>query len=273
MSVLITGGSGFLARGLVEALKCRDDRICLYSRGEHAQALMRDEIDDPKGQLRWMIGDVRDLERLKWAMRGIETVIHTAALKRIEVGAYAPTEMVQTNILGTMNVIDAAASSEVKKVVGISSDKAWKPVSPYGLSKAMGECLLLAGDVERRGPRYRVVRYGNVAGSTGSVIPKWRAILKTTDTVPVTDPNCTRFWMFRDEAVRFVLADEGWGKVSVPILPAFSLGDLAEAMGAKMRVVGLPNHEKLHEGMEDDNTSDLAKRLTVDELRERLQYV
>jgi UDP-N-acetylglucosamine 4,6-dehydratase/5-epimerase len=180
---------------------------------------------------------------------------------------------VQTNILGTMNVIDAAAANGVTKVIGVSSDKAWHPVSPYGLSKAMAECLLLAGDVERRGPRYRVVRYGNVAGSTGSVIPKWREILKTSDTVPVTLPECTRFWMSRDAAVSFVLQDARWGKVSVPALSAFTLGDLAKAMGAKMNIIGLPEYEKLHEGMADGVTSDRVARLTVSELRKRLEYV
>jgi len=278
VSILITGGSGFLGQGLVRELLARPspNRICIYSRGEYAQAQMRDEIADPADRLRWMIGDVRDLSRLRWAMAKVDTVIHAAALKRIEVGQYAPTEMKKTNVDGTENVIDAAAYCGVKKVVGVSSDKAWRPVSPYGLSKAMGEALFFAGDTERRGPRYAVCRYGNVAGSTGSVIPKWRKILETSDTVPVTSPSCTRFWMTRDEAVRLVLDTvetmEG-GELVIPNLPAYELGDLAEAMGAKMKIVGLPSHEKTHEGMADGNTSDVVRRMSVDELREALEHV
>lgn len=278
---LITGGSGFLGRGLVRELLARssEDNIRVYSRGEHTQADMRHKIADPHSQLRWVIGDVRDLGRMRWAMRDIDVVIHAAALKRIEVGAYAPSEMVLTNIVGTMTVIDAAASCGVKKVVGVSSDKAWRPVSPYGLSKAMGEALLLAGNVERPGPIYAVCRYGNVAGSTGSVIPRWREVLKTSDTVDVTDPACTRFWMFRDQAVELVLDAVHWmtgnhaREMHIPDLKAFQLGDLAAAMGAKMNVIGLPPHEKKHEGMSDDLRSDCVELLTVEELREALQYV
>lgn len=280
-SWLITGGSGFLGQALVRELLDHTtvERICIFSRGEHRQAMMRRTTPDPNERLRWMIGDVRDEPRLRWAMRRVDVVIHTAALKRIEVGAYAPSEMVQTNIIGTMNVISAAAACGVEKVVGVSSDKAWHPVSPYGLSKAMGEALLLSGNVERVGPIYAVCRYGNVAGSTGSVIPKWREILKTSDTVPVTSPSCTRFWMHRDEAVTLVLdtvevmAHDSPRKLHTPSLPAYELGDLAVAMGAKMNVVGLPEHEKLHEGMCDELTSDTAGRLTVEELRERLKNV
>ena len=278
---LITGGSGFLGRGLVDRLLTRPnlDRIYVYSRGEHAQATMREKLYDPHEQVRWMIGDVRDLARLRWAMRGVDVVIHAAALKRIEVGAYAPSEMVQTNILGTMNVIDAAAACGVEKVVGVSSDKAWRPVSPYGLSKAMGEALMLAGSVERPGPIFAVCRYGNVAGSTGSVIPRWREILKTSDTVPVTAPSCTRFWMTREQAVNLVLdtvdnmIGVGARELHIPSLPAFQLSDLVEAMGAKMKIVGLPLHEKSHEGMSDELRSDTVRLMTVEELKEALHYV
>lgn len=283
-SWLITGGSGTLGRALACKLLTRADatRVCIYSRGEHVQAKMRDEIADPHERLRWMIGDVRDVNRLKWAMHGIDVVIHAAALKRIEVGAYAPTEMVQTNVLGTMNVIDAAASRGVWKVVGVSSDKAWRPVSPYGLSKAMSERLLLAGNIERRGPIYAVCRYGNVSGSMGSVIPKWREILKKSKTksVPVTDPSCTRFWMRLEEAVTLVLNTVDVMKTGserqlhIPSLPAYQLGDLAKAMGAKqIDITGLPEWEKIHEGMADDVTSDKARRMSVEELRKELENV
>ncbi len=276
-SYLITGGSGFLGRGLVRTLLGREaSRICIYSRGEFQQSQARTKIYDPINRCRWMIGDVRDDDRLKWAMRGVDVVIHAAALKRIEVGAYAPSEMVLTNVLGTMNVINAAATNKVDRVVYVGTDKAWHPVSPYGHTKATAEALILAAAVERVGPKYAACRYGNVAGSTGSVIPTWREILKKGKTVPVTDPNATRFWMTRDEAVDLVLdtAEQmKGGELNIPNLPAYRLGDLAEAMGAEMRIIGLPKHEKLHEGMCDGNTSDLAPRLSVADLKQRLLHV
>jgi UDP-N-acetylglucosamine 4,6-dehydratase len=230
-----------------------------------------------------MIGDVRDLERLKWAMREVNVVIHAAALKRIEVGAYAPSEMVRTNVMGTMNVIEAAAYCNVGKVVGISSDKAWQPVSPYGQSKALAEKLLLAASVERRGPKYSVVRYGNVAGSTGSIIPRWRALIASgASSVPVTAPSCTRFFMTVDEAVALIeKAIEGMtgmytkgGALLIPEnLRAFQLVDLATAMGVSMNILGLPRWEKQHEGLKDGVTSDVVRKMTIRELREALENV
>lgn len=274
-SVLITGGSGFLGRALTRKLLSTADRICIYSRGEYMQSMAQDSIPDPDGKIRWMIGDIRDLQRLRWAMRDVDIVIHAAALKRIEVGAYAPSEMVQTNVVGTMNVIDAAAYCGVSKVVGISSDKAWQPISPYGQTKALAECLLLSGDTERHGPRYAVVRYGNVAGSTGSVIPRWREILRISDTVPVTDPEATRFWMTVEEAADLVLEtakDMTGGERMIPVeLPAYRLGDLAKALNAKMNIIGLPEHEKKHESMSDGVSSDTARRMSIAELREALR--
>ena len=179
-------------------------------------------------------------------------------------------------VLGTMNVIDAAAYCGVLRVVGISSDKAWHPVSPYGLSKALAESLLLSASTERLGPKYGVIRYGNVAGSTGSVIPTWRDVLRTSNTVTVTDPDCTRFWMTVSEAARLVtetLETMVGGELVIPELPAYRLGDLAAAMGADMHIIGLPSHEKKHEGMADGNLSVQARRMSMCELRESLKYV
>jgi UDP-N-acetylglucosamine 4,6-dehydratase len=250
----------------------KNDRICIYSRDEYKQAMMAEEFNDDR--LRFFIGDVRDKERLTRAMRGVETVVHAAALKRIEVGHYNPCEMVKTNVLGTMNVIEASQDARsVRKVVYLSSDKAYQPVSAYGHSKALGEALILAANdqVGPDGPVYTVTRYGNVAGSTGSVIPRWRA---ATGRVKVTDPECTRFWMFMDEAVDLVLHSITSGvRLSVPTLPAYRLGDLAEAMGIEYDVIGLPMHEKIHEGMQAANTSDVARRMPVSEIREALRRV
>ena len=272
MSILITGGTGSFGRAFTKTLLDGGyERICIYSRGEHAQADMRESLnDDPR--LRFFIGDVRDRDRLRRAMEGVKVVVHAAALKRIEVGHYNPVEMVKTNVLGAVNVIEAAQDARVNKVVALSSDKAYKPVSPYGYSKAMAESLFLEANNTGR-TLFSVTRYGNVAGSAGSVIPRWREILKTTDTVPVTDPDCTRFWMRMEEAIDLVMktADhvEG-GELAIPELPAYRLGDLAEAMDAKMNVIGLNGFEKKHEGMRDGLTSDIARKMSVEELREGL---
>jgi UDP-N-acetylglucosamine 4,6-dehydratase len=199
-------------------------------------------------------------------------------LKRIEVGAYNPEEMVKTNIGGAMNVIEAARMSrQPVRVVALSTDKAYQPISAYGQSKALAESLFLAAnETSRPVARFAVCRFGNVAGSTGSVIPKWRELARQGKPLPVTDPDCTRFWMSLDAAVAFVLdtaATMRGGELAIPALPAYRVGDLAEALGGALDVRGLNGFEKLHEGMSDGNTSDVAPRLSVDELRELLARV
>ena len=271
--MLITGGTGAFGRAFVRRMIDNGHRrICVYSRDEYKQAQMREELG--ADQVRYFIGDVRDKERLRRAMRGCSTVVHAAALKRIEVGYYNPCEMVKTNVLGTMNVIEAAQDAGVKKVIYLSSDKAYQPISAYGQSKALGESLILAANnqVGQGGPWFGVTRYGNVAGSTGSVIPRWRAAKGKL--VQITDPGCTRFWMFMDEAVDLVLQSISQSiQLNIPNLPAFRLGDLAEAMELEYEIIGLPAHEKLHEGMADGNTSDVARRMTIDEIRKALRRV
>lgn len=276
-SVLITGGSGSFGRAMAKhILKMEDgpERIAIYSRGEHAQAEMASELEalDTDKRLRFFIGDVRDKDRLKRAFHEIEVVIHAAALKRIEVGAYNPTELVKTNIGGAINVIEAAHDAGVEKVVALSTDKAWQPISPYGQSKALAESLFL--NAYRGGPIFAVTRYGNVWKSRGSVVPKWQSLLdQGCRSVPVSDPDCTRFFMEMSEAIDFVLETiremEG-GELRIPTLPAYRLADLATAMGANMDVTGLPSWEKRHEGMCDGNTSDVAPRMTIRELQESL---
>lgn len=288
ISVLITGGSGAFGTACVRYLlttplyqkygTVSPDRIVVFSRSEHRQAEMARELAplDPRGRLRFFIGDVRDRDRLRRAMEDVAVVIHAAALKRIEVGAYNPLEVKKTNIDGAANVIEAATDARVSKVVLLSSDKAFQPISPYGASKAFAESLFLAANNSHGnlGPDFSVVRYGNVWNSTGSVVPTWRRILGMGDTVPVTDPGCTRFFMTMDEAIDLVLKTaeaEGGGETAIPTLPAYRLGDLAEAMGAKIQVTGLPPWEKLHESMAEGNSSDKARRMSVAELRAVLQ--
>lgn len=276
--VLVTGGTGFLAKGLVrQLLDAGCPRVCIFSRGEFAQARMRREFrDDPR--LRWFIGDVRDRDRLERAMERVGAVIHAAALKRIEVGAYCPEEMIETNVRGSQNVIWAARKAGVEKVLLVSSDKAFEPVSPYGLSKAMAEYLFsTANDMSPYGTRYATVRYGNVWLSTGSIVPTWREMLAAgAEQVPVTDPDCSRFFMRLDEAVDLVLGTlkvMRGGEVEVPDLPAYRVGDLATAMGARMDIRGLPDHEKKHEAMRPGLSSDRARRMSVDELKVALTDV
>ena len=271
MNVLITGGTGFLGRHLVRALLERGaQRVCCYSRGEHAQAAMREEFNDDQ-RLRWLIGDVRDKDRLRRAMDGVQTVIHAAALKRIEVGAYCPDEMIRTNVDGASNVVDVAWEAGVESAVMVSTDKAYRPVSPYGLSKALAESLFLAANemFGAHGPNYSVVRFGNIWGSTGSVVPRWRALIAAgAKVVPVTDPDCTRFFQRIDEAVDLILSAVHTRALHIPDwLPAYRLGDLADAMGVEMDVQGLPAWEKKSEGLRDGLTSDAARRMTLAELQ------
>ena len=281
-SVLITGGSGAFGTACVKRLlygggHILTRRIVVFSRSEHRQADMARELLSPETnqRLRFFIGDVRDRDRLRRAMEGIEVVIHAAALKRIEVGAYNPLEVKKTNIDGAANVIEAATDAGVSKVVALSSDKAFHPVSPYGTSKAFAESLFIAANNTRgnHGPIFAVCRYGNVWNSTGSVVPTWRKILLSSKCVPVTDPDCTRFFMTMDEAVSLVLdtaATMKGGEIAIPALPAYRLGDLAEAMGAEMDVRGLPAFEKRHESMGAGTSSEHARRMSIDELREAL---
>jgi FlaA1/EpsC-like NDP-sugar epimerase len=263
-SVLITGGTGYFGHHAVKRLIDMEiPRICIYSRDEAKQAAMKRKFDYPG--MRFFIGDCRDVDRLRRAMHDVELVLHAAALKRIDVGFYDPSEVVKTNVLGSQNVVDAALDTGSKAIL-LSSDKAESPVSAYGYSKALAESLFLAG-----GDQFSVCRYGNVSGSTGSVIPVWRSM---GDVVPVTDPDCTRFWMYPSEAVDLVLdtAKTMPREIAIPELPAYRLGDLAEAMGKKMEIRGLPDFEKKHESMIAGETSEMARRMSVDEIREALSH-
>ena len=274
-SILVTGGTGTFGRAFVDHLlrKTNIDRICIYSRGEHAQAALHDQFGGDS-RLRLMVGDVRDVDRLKRACRGIDTIIHAAALKRIETGAYNPDEMVKTNVLGTMNVVEAALANGVKRVVSLSSDKAYQPISPYGQSKALGESLILAGNSMhgQRGPKFAAVRYGNIWMAQGSVVPKWiAAIARGEDVIRVTDMACTRFFMTVEQAVQLVWSTIGHTGLVIPdTLPSYQLSALVAAMykvyGMDWIETGLPAYEKLHESMRDGLCSQDARSMTIDEL-------
>jgi len=282
MNILVTGATGSFGTAFVTYLLHQGaaDRIVVYSRSEYRQFQMAQELApiDRRQTLRFLIGDVRDRDRLRRAMNGIDVVVHAAALKRIEVGFYNPVEMVKTNVDGAINIIEAAQDAGVKKVVGLSSDKAYQPISPYGTSKAMAESLFTAANniTGWGGTRFSICRYGNVWNSTGSVVPVWRSMIAGgAIEVPVTDPDCTRFFMRMQRAIDLVLNTiqtmQG-GEIAIPTLPAYRLGDLAEAMNVQTTVIGLPKFEKLHESMNDGNSSDKARRMTVKELRKELQH-
>lgn len=280
-SILLTGATGSFGTAFTKRLLKDNlsERICLYSRGEHAQAVMREELgDDPR--LRFFIGDIRDAQRLKRAMQGCDVVVHAAALKRIDTARANPVELCRTNVDGSINVVEAAQDADVAKVVGLSTDKACSPVwGGYGASKALMECLFLAANntVAAGGPRYAVTRYGNVFNSASSIVPTWRRLIEAgAKAVPVTDPDCTRFYMSISEAVDLVLntiATMKGGELVIPTLPAYRIGDLAEAMGVRMVVKGLPSWEKKHEEMIPGEPSDKARRMSVAELREKLAEI
>ena len=268
--ILITGGTGSFGKEFVRTVLCdyTPSKLIVFSRDELKQSEMAQEFPFVKGSpMRYFIGDVRDLPRLTRAMAGVDLVIHAAALKRIEVGVSNPDELVKTNVIGTQNVVDAALSVGADAVL-LSTDKACEPASAYGYSKALAEAIFQAA-----GEGFAITRYGNVANSTGSVIPLWREmIVNGVEAVPVTDPECTRFYMTESEAVGLVMTTALTmpREVVVPALSAYRLGDLAEALGVQMDVIGLPVWEKLHESMTPGKTSENARRMSIGELCEAI---
>ena len=269
-SLLITGGTGTIGSALSrDALTRGFERVCIFSRDEYKQAMLRSQMPDDR--LRWFLGDIRDRERLRRALEGVDCVIHAAALKRVEAGEFNPGEFVKTNVLGTLNLIEAAHDAGVKRVVGLSTDKALNPQNAYGATKLLMEKLLLAANNARvaTGPAFAVTRFGNVAASRGSVIEMWNSGIGV-----LTDPACTRYWLTEAQALSIVWAALEMMPVEplIPTLRAYRLGDLAEAMNiAHLRTVGLRAGESLHEQMRDGETSETAPRMTVDELRAALR--
>lgn len=260
MSTLITGGTGSFGHAMARTLLAQgEQRVVIYSRDEVKQDAMRVEFNDPR--LRFFIGDVRDKERLIRAMHGVETVYHAAALKRVPQCEYNPVEAIKTNILGSINVCDAAIDAQVKCVVALSTDKATSPVNLYGATKLCVEKVITAYNAYAPGQtRFMCVRYGNVAGSRGSVIPLWR---EHVGPMPITEPKMTRFWITLEEAVALAQrATEGrGGETFIPHLSAYQLGDLAEAMGRPtiLTPYGLRPGEKMHELMVSEDEMHLAR--------------
>jgi UDP-N-acetylglucosamine 4,6-dehydratase len=256
-SILITGGTGSLGRSLVEYLltHTKARRIAILSRDELKQQHLRMEFQDDS-RLRWFLGDVRDLDRLKRAFHGVDYVIHAAALKQVDTGEYNPMEFIKTNVLGSQNVIDASIYAGVKRVVALSTDKASSPINLYGATKLTADKLFVAANNYSftYGTTFSVVRYGNVMGSRGSVIPYFREIAAQGKPLPITDLRMTRFWISIDSAVKFVIDSlemMSGGELYVPRIPSMKIVDLANAVapGAKLEEIGMRPGEKLHEEM------------------------
>lgn len=242
-------------------------RVCVFARGEERMREMRTSFgQDPRNRLNFFLGDVRDYPRLVRAMNGCETVIHAAALKQIDAIERDPAEAVKTNVTGTMNVCDAALDVGcVKRVVVVSSDKATSPSTLYGASKAVAERIAVNSNVYSgtSGPKFCCVRYGNVANSTGSVIPVWRRQAMAGQKLRITDARMTRFWFTLDGAVAFVrdvLNRTKGGEVWIPRLPCFRIADLREAMAplAGWEETGIRPFEKLHEAMVSEDEAPLT---------------
>jgi UDP-N-acetylglucosamine 4,6-dehydratase len=256
-SVLITGGTGSLGKALINYLmeNTKVRRIAVYSRDELKQHNLRNEIGEDE-RLRWFIGDIRDLERLKRALHGVDFVIHAAALKQVDTGEYNPMEFIKTNVLGSQNVIDASIEAGVKKVVALSTDKASSPINLYGATKLTADKLFVAANnySQGYGTTFAVVRYGNVMGSRGSVIPFWKSLAESGQPLPITDLRMTRFWISIEQAVQFVMESLELmcgGELYVPRIPSMRIVDLASAVApkAKLEEVGMRPGEKLHEEM------------------------
>lgn len=256
-SVFVSGGTGSFGRSFIRSLlkRYQPKRLVVFSRDELKQYEMQQEFNAPC--MRYFLGDVRDADRVQQALRGIDLVVHAAALKQVPAAEYNPTECIRTNVGGAENIINGAIANGVQKVVALSTDKASSPINLYGATKLLSDKLFVAannitGDHQTR---FAVVRYGNVVGSRGSVLPFFRKLLADgARELPITDTRMTRFWITLDQGVDFVMRSfermQG-GELFVPKIPSARITDLAEALapGLPHRLVGIRPGEKLHEMM------------------------
>ena len=271
-SILVTGGTGSFGRAFIRTVLKQYPgvrRLVVYSRDELKQFEMSQELSPAEHKaLRYFIGDVRDQDRLRRALEGIDTVVHAAALKQVPAAEYNPFECIKTNVLGAQNMIEACLDSGVRNVVALSTDKAAAPINLYGATKLCSDKLFTAANniTGPRDLRLSVVRYGNVMGSRGSVIPFFLA-QRANGFFPITDPTMTRFNISLEEGVQMVLwalDNAQGGEIFVPKIPSYRITDVAEAIdpGCEIRVIGIRPGEKLHEEMitasDSLNTVDLG---------------
>lgn len=256
-SILITGGTGSFGKMLVRTILARykPKRLIIFSRDELKQFEMQQIYNDPC--MRYFIGDVRDANRLTMAMRGVDIVVHAAALKQVPAAEYNPMECIKTNIHGAENVIQAALLNQVKKVIALSTDKAANPINLYGATKLASDKLFVAANnIAGQDPtRFAVVRYGNVVGSRGSVVPFFQKLIdQGKHSLPITHAEMTRFWITLQQGVDFVLRNfermKG-GEIFVPKLPSVRITELAKSMAPELShdIIGIRPGEKLHEVM------------------------
>ncbi len=277
-SILITGGTGSLGKALTSHILNKYPevrRLIIYSRDEQKQFQMAQEYPIEKyPQIRYFIGDVRDRERLVRAFQGVDYVIHAAAMKHVHIAEYNPDECIKTNIGGAENVVDACFKTKVERVVALSTDKACAPINLYGATKLTSDKLFIAANnIKGENPiRFSVVRYGNVMGSNGSVIPFFINKKKTANILPITDPNMTRFNISLQGGVDMVMhaLEHAWGgELFVPKIPSYKILDVANAIGpdCDKPVVGIRPGEKVHEEMitasDSFYTYDLGKYFTI----------
>ena len=269
-SILITGGTGSFGKHFIQKVTkiYKPTKLIVYSRDELKQYEMHQNISNSKYScLRYFLGDVRDQPRLRTALEGVDLVIHAAALKQVPAAEYNPFEAVKTNIIGAQNLIEAAISCDVKKVIALSTDKAASPINLYGATKLASDKLFIAANnfVGSRDIKFSVVRYGNVMGSRGSVIPLFMDQSKK-GILSITDIRMTRFNITLDDGVNFVIKsieNMKGGEIFVPKIPSYRILDLAEAIapGAKKKIIGIRPGEKLHEEM-----------ITVNDARNTIEF-
>lgn len=265
-NILITGGTGSFGKKYTKVLleKYKPNKIIIYSRDELKQYEMAQDFNERC--MRYFIGDVRDAERLKKAMKDVDFVIHAAALKHVPIAEYNPMECIKTNINGAQNVIDAAIDNKVSKIIALSTDKAANPANLYGATKLVSDKLFVAANnlVGEQDTQFSVVRYGNVIGSRGSVVPFFQKLLNEgASSLPITDENMTRFFITLEDGVNFVLKNfsrmQG-GEIFVPKIPSMRIIDLADAMAPNLHreVIGIRAGEKVHEIMCPKDDSHLT---------------
>ena len=265
-SILITGGTGSFGENFLKIILKRYKkvkRLVIFSRDEFKQYNLQQKFNPNKYKsLRFFLGDIRDKERIKTALNGIDIVIHAAALKQVPTAEYNPFEYINTNILGAENLIQACLENNVKKVIALSTDKASSPVNLYGATKLCSDKLFIAANniKGKKNILFSVVRYGNVLMSRGSVVPLFKELSKNTNILPITEPNMTRFNISIEEACKFTiqcLKLANGGEIFVPKIPTYKITDLAKAINpkCKFKIIGIRPGEKLHEEMISTNDS------------------
>lgn len=255
-TILVTGGTGSFGKAFIKYVLENDSpkKIIIFSRDEMKQYFMKEEYKN-NNLLEFVLGDVRDKDKLNLVCKGVDYIVHTAAIKIVPSAEENPTEAIKTNIFGAMNIIEAAVNNQVKKVIAFSTDKACNPVNLYGATKLCSDKLFIAANAFSlsKGTAFSVVRYGNVIGSRGSIIPIFLE-KKKEGVIPVTDERMTRFWISLEQGIKFVtncLESMAGGEIFIPKIPSMKIVDLAHAIGPECRIeyIGIKPGEKLHETM------------------------